>query len=150
MKAVLQIVKECSLNSDGIPYSKIGRGFLILLGVGEKDTKADAEKLAVKAAELRVFSDENGKMNYSCIDSKVQGQIMVVSNFTLYADCRKGRRPDFFKSAKPNVAKELYEYFVELMRAKVTVVKTGVFGSHMEISMNAEGPVTIILDSTEI
>ena len=75
---------------------------------------------------------------------------MVVSNFTLYADCRKGRRPDFFKSAKPNVAKELYEYFVELMRAKVTVVKTGVFGSHMEISMNAEGPVTIILDSTEI
>ena len=150
MKIVIQRVKKCSLKADGVPFSETGRGLLVLVGVREGDCENDAVKLVNKLAGLRIFEDLNGKMNLNITDFAVNGDIMAVSNFTLYGDCRKGRRPDFVKAAKPDEAKRLYEYFVGLLREQVDNVQTGVFGADMEIDMIADGPVTFIIESSEL
>ncbi|MBE6688467.1 MAG: D-tyrosyl-tRNA(Tyr) deacylase [Ruminococcaceae bacterium] len=150
MKIVIQRVKKCSLKADGVPFSETGRGLLVLVGVREGDCENDAVKLVNKLAGLRIFEDLNGKMNLNITDFAVNGDIMAVSNFTLYGDCRKGRRPDFVKAAKPDEAKHLYEYFVGLLREQVNNVQTGVFGADMEIDMIADGPVTFIIESSEL
>lgn len=150
MKTVIQRVKKCSLKADGEPFSEIGKGLLVLVGVCEGDTEKDAEKLVNKIVNLRIFEDINGKMNLNIMDFAVNGDILAVSNFTLYGDCRKGRRPDFVKAAKPQEANRLYEYFVQLLREQVNNVQTGVFGADMEIDMVADGPVTFIIESKEL
>lgn len=149
MKAVLQRVKHSSVTIDGKKKSEIGHGFMILLGVVSGDTKEDADKLIRKIPVLRVFEDENGKMNLSCLD--IDGEMLVVSQFTLCADCSHGRRPSFTDSAPPDEANELYEYVVkELKKAGVKSVQTGEFGADMQVELLNDGPVTIILDSKEL
>lgn len=149
MKTVIQRVKYSSVVIDGKEVSQTGIGFLILLGVEQGDTTADADKLVKKIPVLRVFEDDNGKMNLSCLD--VGGEIMVVSQFTLCADCSHGRRPSFTASAPPDLANELYEYFVsQLKNSGVKRVETGVFGADMKVSLNNDGPVTIILESKDL
>lgn len=150
MKAVLQRVKKCSLKADGTPFSDIGKGMLILVGISDNDSQKDAEKLVQKIVNLRIFEDENGKMNLNINHDDIKGEIMAVSNFTLYGDCRKGRRPDFFGAAKPDKAKSLYDYFVSLLQKETQTVKTGVFGADMEIDIKADGPVTLIIESAEL
>lgn len=149
MKAVIQRVMNSNVKIDGNTVGEIGKGFMILLGVMDGDTKSDADKLIKKIPNLRIFEDENGKMNLSCLD--VGGEILVVSQFTLCADCSHGRRPSFIKSASPDEANALYEYFVsELKNAGVSRVETGQFGADMKVSLINDGPVTIILDSEEL
>ncbi len=149
MKTVIQRVKYSSVVIDGKEVSQTGVGFLILLGVEQGDTTADADKLVKKIPVLRVFEDDNGKMNLSCLD--IGGEIMVVSQFTLCADCSHGRRPSFTASAPPDLANELYEYFVsQLKNSGVKRVETGVFGADMKVSLNNDGPVTIILESKDL
>ncbi len=149
MKAVIQRVKNSNVVIEGEEYSNISAGFLILLGVEQGDTKGDADKLVKKIPVLRVFEDENGKMNLSCLD--IDGEILVVSQFTLCADCSHGRRPSFTNSAPPDIANELYEYFVEKLRKSgVKKVCTGKFGADMKVSLLNDGPVTIILDSKDL
>lgn len=149
MKAVIQRVSYSSVVIDGIEVGKTDKGFLILLGVKQGDTKEDADKLIKKIPVLRIFEDENGKMNLSCLD--IDGEILVVSQFTLCADCSHGRRPSFIRSAPPDTANELYLYFVdELRKSGVKKVDTGEFGADMKVSLLNDGPVTIILDSKEI
>lgn len=149
MKAVIQRVKHSSVTIDGELYSSINQGFMILLGVVDGDTKEDADKLVKKIPVLRIFEDENGKMNLSCLD--VGGEILLVSQFTLCADCSHGRRPSFTNSAPPQEANALYEYVAdELKKAGVSSVKTGVFGADMKVDLLNDGPVTIILDSKEL
>ncbi len=149
MKAVLQRVKYSNVKIDNEIVGKCDEGFMILLGVCDGDTKADADKLIKKIPVLRVFEDENGKMNLSCLD--IDGQILVISQFTLCADCSHGRRPSFTNSAPPQIANELYEYFVdELKKSGVKSVETGRFGADMKVELLNDGPVTIILDSKEL
>jgi len=144
LKAVLQLVKEASVTVDNQVVGKIERGFLILLGVSAEDTETDCRYLVDKISNLRVFPDEFGKMNLSIQD--VAGQALVVSQFTLYADCRKGRRPNFTAAAPPDKAQELYEKFVALL-GEVVPVETGIFQASMEVSLINDGPVTILLES---
>lgn len=144
MKVVLQRVQKAEVVVDGKTAGSIGKGYLVLLGVGEGDTKADADRIAAKMINLRIFSDENDKINLSLGD--VDGQLLIVSQFTLYADCRKGNRPNFISAAKPDKANELYEYFVEVCRSKVPVVQTGIFGADMKVSLVNDGPFTVILE----
>ena len=149
MKAVIQRVTEADVSIDNETVGKINKGFLILLGVEKGDTSLDADKLVKKIPVLRIFEDENDKMNLSCLD--IEGEMLVVSQFTLCADCSHGRRPSFTDSAPPNEANELYEYFVsELKRAGVKKVDTGRFGADMKVSLINDGPVTIILDSKDL
>lgn len=149
MKAVIQRVSYSSVAIDGREVGKTDQGLMILLGVEQGDTKADADKLIKKIPVLRIFEDENGKMNLSCID--ISGEILVVSQFTLCADCSHGRRPSFTASAPPDIANELYMYFVdELRKAGVKKVDTGEFGADMKVSLLNDGPVTIILESREL
>lgn len=149
MKAVIQRVIHSNVKTDGKVIGEIGKGFMILLGVMQGDTKADADKLIKKILYLRIFEDENGKMNLSCLD--VNGEMLVVSQFTLCADCSHGRRPSFIRSAAPDEANMLYEYFVqELVKAGVSKVETGCFGADMKVELINDGPVTIILDSEEL
>ena len=149
MKAVLQRVASAAVDIDGARESEIGKGLLILLGVAEGDTERDAEVLAAKIANLRIFSDEEGKMNLSALT--VGGEILVVSQFTLCASCVKGRRPDFFSAAKPAEAERLYLYFCERIKSEgITKVAKGVFGADMQVSLVNDGPVTIILESGEL
>ncbi|MEG1845859.1 MAG: D-aminoacyl-tRNA deacylase [Oscillospiraceae bacterium] len=146
MKAVIQRVKKASVMVDEKIVGKISDGYMILLGVMEGDTKSDAEILAKKTASLRIFTDENDKMNKSIID--VEGEALVVSQFTLCADIKKGTRPSFSNSAPPEIANELYEYFCnELLKNNVKKVETGVFAAHMEVSLVNNGPVTILYDT---
>ncbi len=145
MRAVIQRVKSSSVTADGVPSGKIGEGLMILLGVLKGDEKLDAELLAAKIAKLRIFSDENDKMNRSVKD--IGGSALVVSNFTLGANYAHGNRPDFLNSEGPARANELYEYFVSLLRAEIGTVETGVFGAHMDINMEANGPITIVMES---
>ncbi len=148
MKAVIQRVKHAGVTIDNVKVSFVDKG-LILLGVEQGDTKADADKLVKKIPVLRIFEDENEKMNLSCLD--VNGEILVVSQFTLCADCSHGRRPSFTKSAPPAEAEMLYEYFVdELKKAGVKKVDTGRFGADMKVDLLNDGPVTIILDSKDL
>ena len=145
MKAVIQRVTGASVEIEGEIVSSIGCGFLILLGVGCEDDESDAQLLANKIARLRVFTDENDKMNKSLSD--VGGEALVISNFTLYANCTHGNRPDFFDSAKPDVAQPLYERFTQLLRGQGIECGTGRFGADMKVVLENDGPVTIILDS---
>ena len=149
MKAVIQRVKHSSVTVDGELISKINNGFMILLGVMEGDTEEDANKLVKKIPNLRIFEDDNGKMNLSLLDTL--GEILLVSQFTLCADCSHGRRPSFINSAPPKEATALYEYVAdELKKAGVKDVKTGIFGADMKVDLLNDGPVTIILDSKEL
>lgn len=149
MKALLQRVKRASVSVDGEMIGSTEKGYLILLGVKEGDTLNEAEFLARKTAELRVFTDCDGKMNLSLTD--VGGGALVVSQFTLCADCRKGRRPSFIGAMKPPLAEELYLKYAELLAdAGVSHVETGKFGADMLVSLENDGPVTIMLDTDEI
>ena len=146
MKAVIQRVTRASVTVDGEVTGKIGKGFMVLLGVVDGDTEAEMKLLAKKVAEIRIFTDENDKMNLSL--DKVDGEVLVVSQFTLCADLYKGRRPSFIGSAPAQVANELYEAFCEELRALgVKKVETGVFGADMAVELVNDGPVTIIMDT---
>ena len=147
MRVVIQRVKECELFSEGKKFSEIKKGMLVLLGVGIGDTINGLDKLVKKIASIRIFDDENGKINKNVND--IGGEIMVVSNFTLYGNLKGTNRPDFINSAKPDIAEQIYEKFVEELR-KVVSVKTGVFRTYMEIKMVADGPGTYIFDSENI
>ena len=145
MRAVLTCVKSASVTVEGKEIANIGKGFLILLGVTHEDTEAQAVKLADKLMGLRVFEDENGKMNRSLED--VGGEVLVVSQFTLYGNCKKGRRPEFLSAARPEVAVPLYEKFVALCRDKGFRVQTGEFGAYMDVASVNDGPMTLIVDT---
>lgn len=147
MRAVLQRVKASWVLVDGKEVARIGEGLNILLGVGKGDTEEDVKKLIQKIVNLRIFEDERGKFQYSLLD--VKGSALVVSQFTLYADVKKGRRPSFEQAEEPNRAKELYEEFVREL-SKLVEVQTGIFGAMMEVHIVNWGPVTIILDSKEL
>lgn len=144
MKAVLQRVNYASVRLDGELVSKIEKGLLILLGVGEEDTQADAVQLAARVANLRIFEDEAGKMNLSCLD--VKGEALVVSQFTLFADTSRGRRPSFVKAGDPKIAKPLWEFFIGSLQGQGVPTKAGVFGADCQIALENDGPVTILME----
>lgn len=148
MRVIITRVTKAELSIEGEIYSKIERGFLVLVGITQTDTQKEAKYLAEKCVNLRVFEDEDGKMNKALAD--VGGEIMAVSNFTLYANCAHGRRPDFLAAAKPDISQPLYDYFVEQVRQNGAVCKTGVFGADMQIDHVNDGPVTIIMDTAEM
>jgi D-tyrosyl-tRNA(Tyr) deacylase len=146
MRAVIQRVKESMVSVDGREVGRIGHGMLVLLGVHRLDTDADAKELARKISHLRIFEDAGGKMNRSLLD--IGGEMLVVSQFTLYGDCRKGRRPSFVEAAPPPLAERLYNCFVNRVRQKGIAARTGRFRAMMAVSLVNDGPVTLILDST--
>ena len=149
MKVVLQRVKSAKVEVDNKVTGEINKGFMLLLGVEENDTTVDADVLANKISGLRIFTDENDKMNLSLAD--VNGEVLVVSNFTLCADCSQGRRPSFINAAKPDVANPLYEYFCKKLEDEgVNKVAKGIFGADMLVSIENDGPVTIIINSKEL
>ena len=148
MRAVVQRVSRASVTVEGEAVGSIGRGFLVLLGVAREDAPPDAEYLAEKVAGLRLFEDADGKMNLSLAD--VGGACLVVSQFTLYGDCRKGRRPSFVSAAPPEQAERLYEVFVETVRTHGISVATGRFRKHMYVELVNDGPVTLLLDSSKV
>jgi D-tyrosyl-tRNA(Tyr) deacylase len=145
MKAVIQRVSGAHVDIGCERVGACGKGYMILLGVGQGDTREDAELLAAKIVKLRVFEDEAGKMNRSLLD--IGGEILVISQFTLLADYRKGNRPDFFGAAAPDIAKALYEDFIALLREQVAHVAHGEFGADMQVSLCNDGPVTIVMES---
>jgi D-tyrosyl-tRNA(Tyr) deacylase len=145
MRAVLQRVTRASVEVDGSIVGRIGRGWLVLLGVAKGDTEADAESLAEKVVGLRAFEDDQGKMNLGV--AEVGGGVLVVSQFTLLGDCRKGRRPSFTDAAEPAEAERLYRYFVDRVASAGVPVATGVFRAHMDVELLNDGPVTLLLDS---
>ncbi|HPY86293.1 MAG TPA: D-aminoacyl-tRNA deacylase [Ruminococcus flavefaciens] len=144
MRIVLQRVNHASVRVDGEICGQIGKGYLVLLGVGQEDTEEDCRRLADKIINLRIFSDENDKINLSLND--VGGELLVVSQFTLYADCRKGNRPNFIQAGKPDEAERLYNYFVDYCRSKGKHVETGIFAADMKVSLENDGPFTVILE----
>src|SRR5215211_1170831 len=144
MRALLQRVSKASVSVDGQTISSIGKGLLILLGIGHGDGEEQAKFLAEKVANLRIFEDDQGKTNLSILD--VQGETIVVSQFTLYADTRKGRRPSFIDAALPEVAEPLVDRFVELLREQGVPTQTGKFGAHMDVEIHNDGPMTIWLE----
>lgn len=145
MKAVIQRVKSASVSINNQLYSKISQGILVLLGVEKNDTKQNADYLADKILKLRIFEDENEKMNFSIKD--IQGEILVVSQFTLAGDCKKGTRPSFDNAKNPNEANELYEYFVSQLKNSGLKIETGKFRAMMDIELINDGPVTFILEN---
>jgi D-aminoacyl-tRNA deacylase len=148
MRAVVQRVARASVAVDGETVGAIDHGLLVLLGVGQMDTPEDAVQLARKAVHLRIFDDADGKLNRSVLE--VRGQMLVISQFTLYADCRKGRRPSFVEAARPELAKPLYEVFVAEARRQGVPVQTGEFQTLMDVALVNRGPVTLILDSQQL
>lgn len=148
MKLVIQRVQEASVSVDQKVVGKIGHGFMVLLGVSQTDTEEIADKMFQKLLKLRIFEDENGKTN---LDIKsVNGELLIISQFTLYADCRHGNRPSFIGAGTPDQAYALYEYFLSQCRKEIPVVEQGIFGAHMMVSLINDGPFTIVLDSDEI
>ena len=148
MKFVIQRVTEANVKVDGEIIGEIGKGFMVLIGVGEDDTREIADKRVKKMTGLRIFEDENGKTNLSLAD--VGGQMLLISQFTLYANCRKGNRPSFIEAGAPDKANEMYEYIIEECKKVVPVVERGQFGADMKVSLVNDGPFTIILDSAQL
>lgn len=145
MKFVIQRVKQASVKVEGSVIGKIEKGYLVLIGVSDKDTEAVADKMIKKMIGLRIFEDAEGKTNLSLAD--VGGSLLLVSQFTLYANCKKGNRPSFIEAGAPDKANQLYEYIIEESKKSVSVVQTGRFGAEMEVSLINDGPFTILLDS---
>lgn len=145
MRALIQRVNQASVSVEGETVGAIGKGFLVLLGVGHADTEAQADKLWNKISKMRIFEDEQGKTNLSLQD--VDGEVLVVSQFTLYANCKKGNRPSFTDAGAPDEAKRLYGYFASLVKRDLGAVQTGVFGAMMQVSLENDGPFTIWLDT---
>jgi D-tyrosyl-tRNA(Tyr) deacylase len=148
MRAVVQRVKNARVEVGGRVTGEIGKGLLIFLGVGDEDSEKDCEYLADKIANLRIFSDENDLMNLSSLD--IGGGMLVVSQFTLWGDCRKGRRPSFTKAARPERAKELYEFFIGVLKKTGLKIAAGEFQEMMDVHLINDGPVTILLDSSKV
>lgn len=146
MKLVIQRVNNASVSVDEKEVGKIDKGLLVFIGVGEKDTQQTADKFLKKMLGLRIFEDENGKTNLSL--NQVNGQLLMISQFTLYANCRKGNRPSFIEAGSPDMANELYEYMIVQAKKEVPVVEKGIFGADMKISLVNDGPFTIILDDS--
>lgn len=153
MRFLVQRVNEADVSVDGQSIGRIGQGFLVLVGISSADVESGisekiADKMVKKLIGLRIFSDEDGKTN---LDLKsVQGQLLIISQFTLYADCRKGNRPSFVKAAPPEAANNLYQYIIEKCRQEIPIVECGSFGAHMKVSLVNDGPFTILLDSDNI
>ncbi len=145
MKFVIQRVTECSVTVDGQVIGAIRKGFLVLIGAGREDTRENADALIKKMIGLRIFEDENGKTNLSLKD--VNGSLLLVSQFTLYANCKKGNRPSFIEAGEPKMAEELYDYVVAECRRQVPIVETGSFGADMKVALVNDGPFTIILEN---
>lgn len=145
MRAVVQRVSRAEVSVDGATVGRIGKGYLLLLGVGQNDTEAKAQKLWSKIFKMRIFEDGSGKMNLSLAD--IDGEVLVVSQFTLYANCKRGNRPSFTDAGTPDEAERLYEHFVELASADIPNVQTGRFGAMMEVSLTNDGPFTVCLDT---
>jgi D-tyrosyl-tRNA(Tyr) deacylase len=148
MRFVIQRVTQAKCEVDGKATGQIGRGFCVLIGVSETDTKEISDKMMKKMINMRIFSDEEGKTNLSLHD--VDGSLLLISQFTLYANCRKGNRPSFIEAGNPTLANELYEYIIDKCRREVPDVQTGIFGADMQITLTNEGPFTIVLDSEEL
>ena len=148
MKLVIQVVTEAQVTVEGDIKGKIGKGLMVLVGVGQGDTRETADRMIQKMLNLRIFMDENGKTNLSLKD--VNGGLLLISQFTLYADCRRGNRPGFTHAGSPEAAEELYEYMIDECRKTVPVVERGVFGAYMQVSLVNDGPFTIVLDSDEL
>ena len=148
MRAVLQRVARASVTVEGEVLGKIGKGFLVLIGVGRGDTREDADWYLKKLLGLRIFEDENGKTNLSLAD--VGGELLVISQFTLYADCKKGNRPSFVKAGAPDMAERLYEHFMDRCRNYVDVVEKGQFGADMKVELLNDGPFTLMLESEQL
>ena len=148
MKFVIQRVNHASVKDDGNVVGKIDKGYMVLIGISENDTKEIADKMIKKMIGLRIFEDENGKTNISLKD--VSGELLLISQFTLYADCKKGNRPSFINAGKPDMANEMYEYIIEQCKKEISVVEKGIFGADMKVSLENDGPFTIVLDSKEI
>ena len=148
MRLVIQRVLHAEVQVDNKTVGKINKGFLVFLGAGQNDTREIADKYLKKLLGLRIFEDENGKTNLSLKD--VQGELLIVSQFTLYANCKKGNRPSFIEAGKPEIANDLYEYMISEARKSVPVVEHGIFGADMKVSLTNDGPFTIILDENII
>lgn len=148
MKMVIQRVQNASVTVDNNVISSINKGLLVLLGVADTDTKEIADKMIRKLTGLRIFEDSEGKTNLNL--ASVNGELLIISQFTLYADCKKGNRPSFIKAGKPDMANDMYEYIISKCRKQVPVVGHGVFGADMKVALLNDGPFTIVLDSDEI
>lgn len=148
MKFVIQRVTESSVTVDGQIIGQIGKGFTVLIGVGQQDTKEIADKMIKKLIGLRIFEDENGKTNLSLAD--VGGQLLLISQFTLYANCKRGNRPSFIESGAPDMAEELYEYIIAKCKESIETVERGIFGADMKVQLVNDGPFTIVLNSDEL
>ena len=144
MKFVIQKVSQASVSVEGNCVGKIQKGFLVFVGIGKEDTKEIADQYIKKMVQLRIFQDENGKTNLSLTD--VGGEVLIVSQFTLYANCRKGNRPSFFDAGEPQMAEELYEYIIKKTKETISVVESGEFGAMMQVSLVNDGPFTIVFD----
>ena len=144
MKFVIQKVSQASVSVEGNCVGKIQKGFLVFVGIGKEDTKEIADQYIKKMVQLRIFQDENGKTNLSLTD--VGGEVLIVSQFTLYANCRKGNRPSFFDAGEPQMAEELYKYIIKKTKETISVVESGEFGAMMQVSLLNEGPFTIVFD----
>lgn len=148
MRAVIQRVNSGSVTVDGNIVGSIGKGFVVLLGISEKDTAEDVVYMTDKIVNLRIFEDEDEKMNLSLQD--IKGELLVVSQFTLYGDCRKGRRPNFMSAARPEKAEQLYNEFVNKCRGMGVKTETGIFQAYMKVNIENDGPVTVIVDSEKL
>ena len=148
MRFCIQVVKQASVDIEGVRKASIGQGMLVLCGIGKEDDEAVADKMIAKLLKMRIFSDSNGKTNLSIAD--IDGEILLVSQFTLYADCKHGNRPSFTDSMGPQRAEELYKYIAEKIKPQVKTLETGVFGADMQVGLINDGPFTVILDSAAI
>lgn len=148
MRFVIQRVSHASVAVDGNVLGKIGKGFMVLIGVSDEDTKEIADKMVKKMLGLRIFEDENGKTNLDL--NTVGGELLLISQFTLYADCKKGNRPSFIRAGKPDMANDMYEYIIAKCKEQMPVVERGEFGADMKVELLNDGPFTIVLDSAEL